>query len=53
MRLKPYYKGPPRNIAVRPNVTLFYHDPASRTTYSFHGRARIEPDPGRRVLMVH
>jgi hypothetical protein len=43
--------GLPRNIAVRPNVTLFYHDPASRTTYSFYGRARIEPDPVARAAI--
>lgn len=43
--------GLPRNIAVRPNVTLFYHDPASRTTYSFYGRARIEPDPAVRAAI--
>jgi hypothetical protein len=43
--------GLPRNIAVRPNVTLFYHDPASRTTYSFYGRARIEPDPAARAAI--
>jgi len=43
--------GLPRNIAVRPNVTLFYHDPASRTTYSFYGRARIEADPAARAAI--
>jgi hypothetical protein len=43
--------GLPRNIAVRPNVTLFYHDPASRTTYSFYGQAWIEPDPAARAAI--
>jgi Pyridoxamine 5'-phosphate oxidase len=38
--------GLPRNIAARPQVTLFYHDPASRTSYSFYGRARLEQDAG-------
>jgi hypothetical protein len=37
--------GLPRNIAARPRVTLFYHDPASRTTYSFYGRAQVSDDP--------
>jgi hypothetical protein len=41
--------GLPRNITARPQVTLFYHDPASRTTYSFYGRARIEHDPAART----
>lgn len=43
--------GLPRNIAARPQVTLFYHDPAKRTTYSFYGRARAEPDPGARAAI--
>jgi hypothetical protein len=29
-------------------VTLFYHDPARRTSYSFQGRARLEADPEAR-----
>ncbi len=41
--------GLPRNIAARPQVTLFYHDPARRTTYSFYGRARVEDDPAARA----
>ncbi len=40
--------GLPRNIAAHPEVTLFYHDPARRTSYSFQGRARIESDPEAR-----
>jgi len=41
--------GLPRNIAARPQVTLFYHDPASRTTYSFYGRARVEAEAAARA----
>lgn len=41
--------GLPRNIAARPQVTLFYHDPASRTSYTFYGRARAEHDPVART----
>jgi Pyridoxamine 5'-phosphate oxidase len=41
--------GLPRNIAGRPRVTLLYHDPATRTTYSFYGRARAEHDPAART----
>ena len=40
--------GLPRNIATHSEVTLFYHDPASRTSYSFQGRARVESDPEAR-----
>lgn len=40
--------GLPRNIVAHPEVTLFYHDPGSRTNYAFYGRARIEPDPEAR-----
>ena len=43
--------GLPRNIAARPQVTLFYHDPASRTTYSFYGRARLEAEPAARATI--
>jgi hypothetical protein len=41
--------GLPRNIVDRPQVTLLYHDPATRTTYSFYGRARAEHDPAART----
>lgn len=41
--------GLPRNIAERPQVTLLYHDPARRVTYSFYGRARVEHDPAART----
>lgn len=41
--------GLPRNIAARPQVTLFYHDPATRTSYTFYGRARAEHDPVART----
>lgn len=43
--------GLPRNIAARPQVTLFYHDPASRTTYTFYGRARVETEPTARATI--
>jgi hypothetical protein len=40
--------GLPKNIGDRPNVTLFYHDPARRTSYTFYGQARVTTDPGAR-----
>jgi hypothetical protein len=43
--------GLPRNIADRPHVTLFYHDPARRTSYTFYGRARVEHDPAARATI--
>jgi hypothetical protein len=43
--------GLPRHIAARPNVTLFYHDPATRTTYTFYGRARVEDEPAGRAAI--
>jgi Pyridoxamine 5'-phosphate oxidase len=43
--------GLPRNIAARPKVTLFYHDAASRTTYTFYGRARIVTDAAARAAI--
>jgi hypothetical protein len=43
--------GLPSNIAARPKVTLFYHDAARRTTYTFYGRARIAADPETRALI--
>jgi hypothetical protein len=43
--------GLPRHIAARPKVTLFYHDPKTRTTYTFYGRARIADDPGARAVI--
>jgi len=41
--------GLPRNIADRPQVTLLYHDPATRASYNFYGRARLEHDPVART----
>jgi hypothetical protein len=41
--------GLPRNITERPRVTMLYHDPATRTTYTFYGRARAEHDPAART----
>jgi SnoaL-like domain/Pyridoxamine 5'-phosphate oxidase len=43
--------GLPRHIASRPKVTLFYHDPASRTSYTFYGRARVEAEPAARAAI--
>jgi hypothetical protein len=43
--------GLPRRIAARPKVTLFYHDPKTRTTYTFYGRARIADDPDTRTAV--
>ncbi len=40
--------GLPRNITAHPQVTLFYHDPGSRTSYMFQGRGRIESDAAPR-----
>jgi hypothetical protein len=43
--------GLPRNIGDRPHVTLFYHDPARRTSYTFYGRARVEHEPAARAAI--
>jgi hypothetical protein len=43
--------GLPRNIAVRPKVTLFYHDARTRTSYTFYGRARVHDDPAVRTAI--
>jgi hypothetical protein len=43
--------GLPRNIAVRPKVTLFYHDPKTRASYTFYGRARVVEDPVARAAI--
>jgi Pyridoxamine 5'-phosphate oxidase len=43
--------GLPRHIAARPKVTLFYHDPATRTSYTFYGRARVEEEPAARATI--
>jgi hypothetical protein len=43
--------GLPRHIAARPKVTLFYHDPASRTSYAFYGRARVEAEAVARAAI--
>jgi hypothetical protein len=43
--------GLPRHIAARPKVTLFYHDPATRTSYTFYGRARVEDQPAARAAI--
>jgi hypothetical protein len=43
--------GLPRHIAARPKVTLFYHDPKTRTTYTFYGRAWIADDPDTRIVV--
>ena len=43
--------GLPRHIPARPKVTLFYHDPKTRTTYTFYGRAWIADDPATRAVI--
>lgn len=43
--------GLPRHITTRPKVTLFYHDPKTRTTYTFYGRAWITGNPGTRAVI--
>lgn len=43
--------GLPRHIPARPKVTLFYHDPKTRTTYTFYGRARITEDQDTRAAV--
>ncbi len=43
--------GLPKNIGARPKVTLFYHDPASRTSYTFYGLARVTPEPAARTAI--
>jgi hypothetical protein len=43
--------GLSRNIRDRPHVTLFYHDPARRTSYTFYGRARVDHDPAARAAI--
>jgi hypothetical protein len=43
--------GLPRHIPARPKVTLFYHDPKTRTTYTFYGRARIADDKDIRAAV--
>jgi Pyridoxamine 5'-phosphate oxidase len=43
--------GLPRHISARPKVTLFYHDPKTRTTYTFYGRARIADDPDTKTAV--
>ena len=43
--------GLPRNVAARSKVTLFYHDPKTRTSYTFYGRARVEDDPEQRAVI--
>jgi hypothetical protein len=43
--------GLPRHIAARQKVTLFYHDPATRISYTFYGRARVEDEPAARAAI--
>lgn len=43
--------GLPRNIAARPKVTLFYHDPGRRTSYTFYGRARVVAEAAARATI--
>src|SRR5262249_38316011 len=41
----------PRNVTARPKVTLFYHDPKTRTSYPFYGRARVEDNPEHQAVI--
>lgn len=41
----------PRELAERPLVTLWYRDPATRTTLQFRGRARQDDDATVRELV--
>ncbi len=43
--------GLPRHISAQPKVTLFYHDPKTRATYTFYGRAWIADDPDMRTAV--
>jgi hypothetical protein len=43
--------GLPRHIATRPKVTLFYHDPKTRTTYTFYGRAWLADEADIRTVV--
>jgi len=43
--------GLPRHVPASPKVTLFYHDPKTRTTYTFYGRAWIADDPATRAVI--
>jgi predicted pyridoxine 5'-phosphate oxidase superfamily flavin-nucleotide-binding protein len=43
--------GMPESLKQRPNITLFYRDPATRTTLQFRGRARQEDDQQVRDLV--
>jgi len=43
--------GLPRHVNARPKVTLFYHDPKTRTTYTFYGRAEVTDDPATRTIV--
>ena len=45
--------GLPRHIIARPKVTLFYHDPKTRTSYTFYGRARIADDPDAKTAVFN
>ena len=39
------------NIGDRPQMTLWYRDPAARTTLQFRGRAHVDNDPEHRTLI--
>lgn len=41
----------PKALAARPKVTLWYRDPATRTTLQFRGHARQDDDPKVRDLV--
>jgi hypothetical protein len=39
------------NIGDRPQMSLWYRDPAARTTLQFRGRAHVDNDPEHRALI--
>jgi hypothetical protein len=43
--------GLPRHVPASPKVTLFYHDPKTRSTYTFYGQAWIADDPATRTVI--
>lgn len=36
--------GMPRALAANPQLAFWYHDPATRTTFQFHGQGHVEDD---------
>jgi hypothetical protein len=40
--------GLPRALGANPRLAFWYHDPATRTTFQFHGRGHVDDDPAVR-----